>query len=667
MHENRSKSRVDHLLRLWEQLHAQGRSMTAQELAGDSPELVPELARGIESIRSTQTGLSPPEPMPAEEHTSTYQPGRPPEAPASCPPGKLTLVGRLVDAHFHARGGLGEVFVACQQELDRPVALKRICADQFRGTARMRFLREAAITARLQHPGIVPIHGLGEDQDGPFYTMPFIRGITLQQAILDLHQEVDAGRDPGWQSLELRKLLQRFIAVCDTMAYAHDQGVLHRDLKPSNVMLGPYGETLVMDWGLAKAYRGEPAERGVDDPSPSPSPSPDEMTAIGAVLGTPKYMSPEQASGQPAGPASDLYSLGVILYTILTGTSPYPDPPPGDPLKPVREAAVVPPRDRDKTISRPLEAICLKAVSARPEDRYASARALGEDIARWLADEPVSAHREGPSARLARWTRRHRAGVQAAALALVVIAVVATTTALAVDRARRNEESARVQVSQSLANERAARAEAQANLNLATRAVDDYFTKISENALLKRQDAPEVRDLRLLRKELLEVALDYYNRLASRGSADPALGAERAAAYERVGRINDEIGSKETALEAFRRAEALRTDMVAVDPADARRRRDLALCQIEVAEVLDEIGRAEESLTEYARGRETLEQLAVADPSDPGLQTDLARAYNGCGIELRRSDAQRTPWPLSSADGRRSSGWWTRAPQLPQI
>ncbi len=162
-------------------------------------------------------------------------------------------------------------------------------------------------------------------------------------------------------------------------------------------------------------------------------------------------------------------------------------------------------------------------MAARPEERYASARALADDLTRWLADEPVSSHREGLSARLGRSARRHRAGVQAGAAALAVTALFATTAALVVDRARRGERSALIRVIGALDAERAAKAEADVNLTLARQAVDDYFTKISENALLKRQDATEVRDLRTLRRELLEVALDYYTRLIAHRSADPSL------------------------------------------------------------------------------------------------------------------------------------------------
>jgi serine/threonine-protein kinase len=629
MEVNRSEARIDELLLRWAELRARGGSITAEQLAADSPELADELARRISAIRSTEDS---PERTRSYGQTPPFPSGLHVPATALSPGGGLTMVGRLVDARFHARGGLGEVFVARQDELDRPVALKRIRPDQFHEAARVRFVREASITARLQHPGIVPIHGLGEDEDGPFYTMPFIRGTTLQEAIREIHRDEALEHDPGRRSLALRDLLRRFISVCETMAYAHDQAVVHRDLKPANIMLGPYGETLVMDWGLAKRYL---RDTDSDDPGTGSGPSPDDMTAAGTVLGTPLYMSPEQASGKPAGPASDLYSLGAILYAILTSQSPYLESPPADPLRPMREAAVVPPRQRDPSIARPLEAICLKAMAARPKDRYPSASKLAEDVARWLADEPVSAYREGPSARLARWARRHRASVQAASLALVVVAILATTAAVVVDRARRREEAARSRVTLALASESAAKAEAQENLGLAARAVNDYFTKISENALLKRQDAAEVRDLRSLRKELLEVALDYYNRLATRRSPGPDLRAEQAAAYKRVGRINDEIATKEAALEAFRQAAAIWAVLAAQSPDDLKLRHELALSRLELAGALAEVGRSDEALGEYARGQEVLEGLSRAHPDDPDLQSELARANNGAGIVLR--------------------------------
>jgi tRNA A-37 threonylcarbamoyl transferase component Bud32 len=223
----------------------------------------------------------------------------------------------------HARGGLGEVFVARDQELHREVALKEIDAQHAEDPhSRGRFVREAEITGGLEHPGVVPVYGLGRHADGrPFYAMRFIRGETLKDAIARLHSS--ARRAPARGDLEFRQLLGRFVAVCNAVAYAHSRGVIHRDLKPSNVMLGPYGETLVVDWGLAKAVgRNAAEEDGPVEPALVPVLAEDSSaTRTGAALGTPAYMSPEQAAGQldQLGPAGDVYSLGATLYALLTG------------------------------------------------------------------------------------------------------------------------------------------------------------------------------------------------------------------------------------------------------------------------------------------------------------------------------------------------------------
>ena len=174
------------------------------------------------------------------------------------------------------------MLAARQEELGRLVALKRIRPERLHEAARKRFLREAEITARLQHPGIVPIYGLGQNEDGPFYTMPLIEGQTLQEAIDEYHGDQFLSHDTGRRSLRFCALLQKFATVCDAVAYAHGQGVVHRDLKPSNIMLGRYGETLVMDWGLAKAFGSEDPNDEPETNGSSPTPSIEALTATGA-------------------------------------------------------------------------------------------------------------------------------------------------------------------------------------------------------------------------------------------------------------------------------------------------------------------------------------------------------------------------------------------------
>ena len=219
---------------------------------------------------------------------------------------------------------------------------------------------------------------------------------------------------PAGGALKFRGLLQQFIAVCNTMAYAHDQGVIHRDLKPSNIMLGPYGETLVMDWGLAKRLGTDDAGGEAEGDAPSPSPWPDDLTATGAVLGTPHYMSPEQARGEPAGPASDVFSLGLILYAILTGKSPYADAAAsrGGPSESGARG-----RGRPAAPAGPGPARC--AGGDLPQGPGGTARGPlfhparpGRRLSRWLADEPVTAPGAEPLVeRARRWVRRHRTAV----------------------------------------------------------------------------------------------------------------------------------------------------------------------------------------------------------------------------------------------------------------
>jgi serine/threonine protein kinase/Flp pilus assembly protein TadD len=407
-----NEDRLGELLLRWDELRRQGCDVTAVELCTECPELLEELNRRIEAVRNMDSVLG-------IEDTALVSkpPEQDPLGAGRTLPEALRAAAVFQPQRYHAHGGLGEVLIARQHELDRLVALKRIRPEKLHEQARYRFLREAAITARLQHPGIVPIYGLGQDDDGPFYTMPFIQGQTLQEAIEGFHGDDSLRRDPGRGSLELRGLLQQWITVCNTVAYAHDQGIMHRDLKPSNIMLGPYGETLVMDWGLAKPFSRDGRVSEPETDAPSPSPSPEDLTVEGTVLGTPRYMSPEQARGQPAGPASDIFSLGLILHAILTGKSAFDEASllGADPLAAVRAAAVVPPRRRKSSVPRALEAICLKALSARPEDRYASPRTLADDVTRWLADLPVTAWREPWPDRVRRWAKRHRTAVAATA------------------------------------------------------------------------------------------------------------------------------------------------------------------------------------------------------------------------------------------------------------
>jgi WD40 repeat protein/serine/threonine protein kinase len=289
----------------------------------------------------------------------------------------------------HARGGLGEVFLAHDTELNRSVALKELQARHAHDRdSQARFLLEAELTGTLEHPGIVPIYSLGRHEDGrPYYAMRLIRGETLRDAIERFHRKGSDSRAGEDRQLSFRRLLRSVIDATNAVAYAHSRGVIHRDLKPENIMLGRFGETLVVDWGVAKRV-SDAQDVASGPPAAGRPPGGDSLTHHGSVIGTPRYMSPEQASGEPerVGPASDIYSLGAILYCVLIGHAPFPDGDLSSVLGRARRGIFPAPRRLRRSVDPALEAICLKAMALEPADRYATALDLAGALETWLAD-----------------------------------------------------------------------------------------------------------------------------------------------------------------------------------------------------------------------------------------------------------------------------------------
>ncbi len=340
-----------------------------------------------------------------------------------------------------ARGGLGEVFVALDTELHREVALKRILDQHADDPAsRHRFVLEAEVTGALEHPGIVPVYGLGTYDGGrPYYAMRFIKGDSLKEAIAQFHATPTAAREAGRRALELHKLLRRFVNVCNAIDYANSRGVLHRDIKPSNIVIGKHGETLVVDWGLAKAT-GRSDPMAPEESLVPHSASGSGATLPGSALGTPAYMSPEQAAGQidELGPRSDVYSLGATLYCLLTGKAPFQGDDAGEVLEKVKQGVNRRPRQLDPSIDRALEAVCMKAMAKKPGDRYETCKALVDDVERWMADEPVSAWREPLARRARRWARRNR--IKVAITVVSLVAAVIGLSAIASVQAQANSD-----------------------------------------------------------------------------------------------------------------------------------------------------------------------------------------------------------------------------------
>ena len=529
----------------------------------------------------------------------------------------------------HAKGGLGQVLLAHDEELCRDVALKEIL-EQFSGNreSQSRFVVEAQITAALQHPGIVPIYGFGTYSDGrPFYAMRFIDGESLEDVAKRFHER-RAAMGPGKATVELRQLIGSLINVCYTIEYAHSRGILHRDIKPANIMLGKFGEALVVDWGIAKLMNQPLSESGVEEGSVRLAAADNtEATMEGTAKGTMQYMSPEQARGEvdQLGPATDIYSLGATLFFILTGQGRFGGRMRFNELLAKLNAGDYPsPRQLDRSIPRPLEAICMKAMSPARTDRYSSARALSSDLERWLADEPVSAHRESRSEQAMRWLRHHRSWAQASLAILVSVTLVSVVAAVLVNQARQREMLARQESEKQ-------RTLADENYQHARAAVEQFFTHVSESTLLN------VPGMQGLRRELLQIALNYEQRFLAQRGDDPSQRREVAEACFRAALATAAINSGAAALPLFERARQIQEQLLRESPNDSELRYALSNTYNEIGREAYQIGRYSEALDWFHKSLNKRQELVERDQDNLEYQRKLASSKNNLGVISQKS------------------------------
>jgi WD40 repeat protein/tRNA A-37 threonylcarbamoyl transferase component Bud32 len=344
-----------------------------------------------------------------------------------------------------ARGGLGRIVKARDTRTGRLVAIKEMLGSS--SEIARRFMREALLTANLQHPAIVPVYELGKWPNGePFYAMKLVDGRSFEDVLA------------GAKTLDARlALLPTLVTVAEALAYAHGEKIIHRDLKPANVLVGKFGETIVIDWGLAKRLQHDDDDE--DDAfaptvTPLPTQAAEHQTLAGSVMGTPAYMPPEQARGDDLDPRADVYALGAILYHLLSGAAPYAALRPkhvGELLRLVENGP--PPRLEAEDAPADLIAIVDKAMARDPADRYPTAKGLADDLRRFTTGQLVGAHHYDRWTLIKRWLLRHRAAVTVAGVLLVVLSAVAVVSLQRIleERARAEAESARARAGLALA------------------------------------------------------------------------------------------------------------------------------------------------------------------------------------------------------------------------
>ncbi|MGE0870832.1 MAG: protein kinase [Kofleriaceae bacterium] len=507
-----------------------------------------------------------------------------------------------------ARGGMGRIVAAHDQRLGRPVALKELLRP---GPEQIgRFQREALITARLQHPGIVPVYEAGRWPSGePFFAMKLVSGRPLDRVIAETRTLA--------QRLEL---LPRIAAAADAIAYAHGQRIIHRDLKPANILVGEYGETVVIDWGLAKDLD---ANDSVDSQGPSVISSTamstgsggPTLTVAGAVMGTPAYMAPEQARGEPLDQRADVFALGAMLYHLLAGAPPYNARTADEVIAAAARSNVIPLEQRERQAPTDLVAIVNRAMAPAPSDRYPDAKDLADELRRFLTGQLVNAHRYTSVQRIGRFVRRHRAAVTIATVSVLAFATLGTLAVGQIveqrDRAdrERNIAVARQQAAEQLIDEMLSN-------------VKDRLQQIGRLDLLSSLGS-EIRD--------------YYGTLADIPGGMPDGDVDRmAVAVDLVGLVERDSGRLDAALATWTDARATLARGASPTPF---RRRMLAHFDHEIGTVYQQRGKTAKAIESFTAAARGYEQLRSEIPNDRDVLLQSADTHDRLG-DLLRNDGK---------------------------
>jgi tetratricopeptide (TPR) repeat protein len=524
------------------------------------------------------------------------------------------------------RGGMGAVYLAerADEQYQKRVAIKLIKRGMDTDSVLRHFRNERQILANFDHPNIARLFDGGTTEDGlPYFVMEYVEGIPIDKYC---HAH----------GLSIIDRLKLFREACAAIIYAHRHTVIHRDIKPSNILVTSEGMPKLLDFGIAKMLQAGDGAEGL-------------MTATGLRPMTPEYASPEQVRGEPVTTASDVYSLGVVLYEVLTGCSPYyvashslreveraiTEQEPTKPSTAVRDHDSRF-QNRDSSNSRftihdsralrgDLDNIVLMALRKEPARRYQSVDQFSEDIRRHLEARPVLARKDTIGYRAAKFVRRNRAATAAAVLILLSLVGGLVATTWQAHRARLQEAAAKAEK---------ARAERRFNdvRQLAHSVLFDYH-----DAIKNLPGATRVRE------RLVKDGLTYLDSLASEASGDPALQRELAAAYERVGDVRGQaysanLGDSAGAIDSYQKALRIREALVAAAPRDMQKRRDLAAIYGKIGNQLADTSEAARGIEYLRKSLALYSELTADDPSNSGLRHDLAETYNATGLALEGRD-----------------------------